>query len=515
VDTVLLVLRLLLAGVFAVAGVAKLADLRGSRRAIVDFGLPAALAAPLGLLLPLAELLIAAALLPARTAWWGAVGALVLLLLFMVGIAANMARGRAPDCHCFGQLHSRPVGWSTLARNAALALLAAFVVSQGQDRVEASAVSWLAGLSAPAYAGLFAGLVLLALAAVQGWFLLHLLQQNGRLLVRVEALEARLGINGPAGAEAETARRGLPVGAPAPAFRLPALSGKMVTLDSLRGEGKPVLLLFSSPDCAPCNTLLPEIGRWQRDHADRLTVACISRGSLEVNRAKSEGHGLTNLLLQMEREVAEAYEARVTPSAVLINPDGTIGTPLAVGPDAIRTLVEGAVIPPDSLRLLLAGRNGGNGNGNGNGNGHAKERAPALGEAAPTVMLPDLSGNTIDLATLRGKETLVLFWNPGCVFCQRMLADLKLWEAKPAPESPQLLIVSKGTIEANRALGLRSTIVLDQNFAVGRAFGAGGTPSAVLVDAQGRIASGVVVGAPAVLELAKTGRVNVKAATVR
>jgi thiol-disulfide isomerase/thioredoxin len=130
-------------------------------------------------------------------------------------------------------------------------------------------------------------------------------------------------------------------------------------------------------------------------------------------------------------------------------------------------------------------------------------------------MLPDLSGNTIDLATLRGKETLVLFWNPGCVFCQRMLADLKLWEAKPAPESPQLLIVSKGTVEANRALGLRSTIVLDQNFAVGRAFGAGGTPSAVLVDAQGRIASGVVVGAPAVLELAKTGRVNVKAATVR
>jgi len=44
---------------------------------------------------------------------------------------------------------------------------------------------------------------------------------------------------------------------------------------------------------------------------------------------------------------------------------------------------------------------------------------------------------------------------------------------------------------------------LDQQFSVGRAFGASGTPSGVLVDAKGKIASGVAVGAPAVLELAK------------
>jgi len=36
--------------------------------------------------------------------------------------------------------------------------------------------------------------------------------------------------------------------------------------------------------------------------------------------------------------------------------------------------------------------------------------------------------------------------------------------------------------------------------------GAGGTPSAVLVDVEGKIASEVAVGAPAVLELAKAGR---------
>ena len=60
----LLIARLLLAGVFLVAGAAKLRDRDGSQRAVVEFGLPSALAAPLGLLLPLAELAVAATLIP-------------------------------------------------------------------------------------------------------------------------------------------------------------------------------------------------------------------------------------------------------------------------------------------------------------------------------------------------------------------------------------------------------------------------------------------------------------------
>jgi hypothetical protein len=64
------------------------------------------------------------------------------------------------------------------------------------------------------------------------------------------------------------------------------------------------------------------------------------------------------------------------------------------------------------------------------------------------------------------------------------------------------LFVSAGTEETNRDMKLSSKVVLDQHFAAGRAFGASGTPSAVLVDAEGRIASEVAVGAPAVLGLA-------------
>jgi hypothetical protein len=64
--------------------------------------------------------------------------------------------------------------------------------------------------------------------------------------------------------------------------------------------------------------------------------------------------------------------------------------------------------------------------------------------------------------------------------------------------------------EANKAMGLRSPVVLDQNFGVGSAFGASGTPSAVLVDEEGRIASEVAVGAPAVLSLAGASQTEVQ-----
>jgi hypothetical protein len=62
-------------------------------------------------------------------------------------------------------------------------------------------------------------------------------------------------------------------------------------------------------------------------------------------------------------------------------------------------------------------------------------------------------------------------------------------------------VVSTGTVEANRALGFESRIVIDPSFATGSAFGVQGTPSAVRIDADGRVDSDVAVGATAILEL--------------
>ena len=257
-NSVVLIARLLLALVFVVAGVAKLADRQGSRQAMSDFGMPAALAAPFGLLLPLSELAVAAALVPASTAWWGAIGALTLLVLFVAGIGINLARGRKPECHCFGQLHSAPAGPSTLARNGVLAAVAAFVVWQGYNGgVGPGVLGWLGGLSTIWLEGLAVVLIVVGISAVQWWFLLHLLRQNGRLLGRVEALEARLDASGvapsPNGTTHDQPQAGLPLGSKVPEFALSGVHGETLTLDSLRSLGKPVMLIFTEPNCGPCN----------------------------------------------------------------------------------------------------------------------------------------------------------------------------------------------------------------------------------------------------------------------
>ena len=93
-DAALLVARLLLAAVFAVAGLAKLADREGSERALKVFGLPAPLASPFAILLPVAELAVAVALLPVATAWFGALGALQQTL----ASANNLDAGSQRNC---------------------------------------------------------------------------------------------------------------------------------------------------------------------------------------------------------------------------------------------------------------------------------------------------------------------------------------------------------------------------------------------------------------------------------
>ena len=172
-----------------------------------------------------------------------------------------------------------------------------------------------------------------------------------------------------------------------------------------------------------------------------------------------------------------------TPSAVLVRQDGTIATPLAQGADAIRALITSTLNPPAAAPRAPAG--------------------PKIGEPAPDFGLPDLAGKTVKLSDFKGNRTLVLFWRPSCGFCERMLPDLKTWEKNARNGAPKLLVVSTDSVEVNKAMGLRSPVLIESSgMSVGQKFGAGGTPMAVLVDAEGKIASELAAGAPAVLELA-------------
>ncbi|MFN0154383.1 MAG: MauE/DoxX family redox-associated membrane protein [Gaiella sp.] len=476
--TLVLVARLILAGVFAVAAITKLVDREGTRKAVAAFGAPARIAAALAIVLPLAELAVAALLLPSSTASVGALGALVLLGTFTAAIAWNLAHGRAPDCHCFGQLHSAPASWKTLARNAVLLALAASALAGILAEPPASAIAWIGDLNGAELLALAVAVSAAGLVGVGAVGFVTLMRSYGSVLVRLDRLERALADEGidPDGGAAMP-ELGLEPGTPAPAFRTVALSGETVSLETLTSTGLPSLLLFTSPTCGPCKVLLPAAAAWQREHADELTVVFASDGSREEVRAEAEELGLRHVVLDEDRRLSESYLANGTPSAVLISPDGSIGSWVASGAEWIEQLVAQA----------LAGKDDG---------------GLPLGAEAPALELPTLDGEAVSLESLRGRDALLLFWNPDCGFCRSMRDDVLAWEGSANGVTPRLVVVSSGDAERTRAEGFRSLVLLDEDFAAGSAFNANGTPMGVLVDADGRVASPVAAGAEAVLALA-------------
>lgn len=268
---------------FAVAAAAKLADREGLGSTVAGFGLPRRAVGASTIVLPAAELAVAALLLPAGTARVGALAALVLLAVFCAAISIALARGRRPDCSCFGQVHSSPIGGWTLARNALLAALAGLTVVAGPGR--ALEVTPLEG-----------AIALIALAVVlNGLFSWQLLRQNGRLLERVRALET------PSSA-------GLPVGTAAP------------ELDVLT-PGEPVALVFSEPDCGACVELEPRLERLRKARAGSLEIAVVS-GNLRA---------------------LEAYRIAAVPSATIVGADGRVAAATVSGIAAVEQLLAEAV----------------------------------------------------------------------------------------------------------------------------------------------------------------------------
>jgi thiol-disulfide isomerase/thioredoxin/uncharacterized membrane protein YphA (DoxX/SURF4 family) len=497
--------RLFLSGVFLVAGTAKLFDRAGSRQALLDFGAPPWLASPLGALVPLAELTTAVALLVPAAGRWGALAAAALLLLFTAVIAAALARGRAPACRCFGQLSAAPVGPRTLARNGILAAGAVFLVWGGWNDPGPSVPSALAAMAVPGRLAAVGTVGGLALGVAVVLLMVQMLRQQGRILLRLESLEQFVA-SGQTGQTLSTAvappPAGLPVGTPAPSFRLRDLEGAVMDLPGFLGKGRPVLLLFVHPRCGPCEALMPAIAGWQQRAAGVLSMPLISEGSARENRVMAEQHGLETVLRQRASEVANLYQAYGTPSAVLVAADGTIASSVASGADAIRALVESALTAPAlgwDARLPSLGTP----------NGHA---APAStqpaglrpGDTAPRFTLERLDGRLFRLQESDGAERLLVSWNPSCGFCQQLLEPLKTWETRVPRSTLKLVILAQGDSTAMAAAGFRSLVVIDNDGSASRAFGMTGTPMAVLVAADGRVASEILVGGEAILQAANS-----------
>ena len=493
-DWLLLLAPFGLAAVFALAAVTKLVRRSGFRQAVADFGVAPRLVPAVTVLVPVLEAATAVALVLPSAATWGAGAAIGLLSLFTIAIAINVASGRHPKCFCFSASRSSPVGWRTMVRNGLLVVPAIIVLNT--DETPYATVT-----ADPSLVALFVVSAVLAVAVVaEGWFILNLLRLHGKMLTRLDALEGNPPTKHTAGpgqvvdsSRILTPSTGPVNGTPAPEFALRDLAGRTVGLSMLRELGAPVLLVFSEPGCTMCNELMPDIARWQAQHTDLVTIAVISAGKTDVNQRKASEHGLVRVLLQDRREVSQRYQQSATPSAVVVDEDGRIAGS-EVGAEAIRGLMHHLVehrIDRSHGRSQSTRSDQADGRG-----GHD---ALTRGDPAPTFTLPDSAGTpwaSSDNAT----ETLLVFYNPTCGHCVRLLPDLQAWELSPPADALRLVVISQASPGVAPPV-LASTVLVDSSGEVMRAFGVRGTPMGIVIDASAQIGSGLLAGAPAIMDV--------------
>lgn len=493
-EVFLLILRLGLAGVFGLAGITKLVDREGTEKAVADFGVPAALIRPVAVLLPVAELAIAAALFPIVSSWFAAIAAAAMFVVFTAAMLYHIAQGRSPDCHCFGQVYSEPVGVSSVLRNigflaAASGLVVAGQGSQGYDLLngEGSVMQ------------LVLGLTLIALAGIAILYLRKISEQQTQLIRRIEVMELVAREGGSVEREdVSHPQDGLPIGGYFPDFELYDLNANLISSKQIKAQGVPTLFFFVSPTCGPCKALLPEINEWRKELMGKVNFVFISSGKAPDNIEKFGLDPRLPVLLQKGREVAESVKAQWTPTAILMDGNGRVASHATAGDTQIRALVE--KIKGQDLTAKFAYVANGNGNGHGHDHNHNK-----IGEPIPEFRIEDIKGRVIDSDYFKGKQTLVAFWSLTCQFCTKMMEELQEWDKTKGKDAPELVLFSEGDRDAHEKFGLKSPIILEEGYKTAAGFGMFGTPSAVLVDEDGTIVSETAVGAQNIWSLVGKG----------
>lgn len=191
--------------------------------------------------------------------------------------------------------------------------------------------------------------VVAASVACTGWLAFQLLARNGRMLARPEPIERsiqpdrRVEADGVEDARGESLKQcqllrdGLPVGSPAPDFRLPRVLGGELALSQYRGRR--VLLLFSDLPRGPFKALLADL---QRRYAagSEVDVVMVSQGDRATNASMIAKLRVTfPVVLQRQREVSTLYRMFAAPVGVLVDERGVIAAPAAIGPERILALI--------------------------------------------------------------------------------------------------------------------------------------------------------------------------------
>ena len=116
------------------------------------------------------------------------------------------------------------------------------------------------------------------------------------------------------------------------------------------------------------------------------------------------------------------------------------------------------------------------------------------GTRAPVIALRDDAGRAVSLDNVHG-VVLMNLWATWCPPCREELPDLQRLYAQDARRGLVVVGVDEGESPDRarafaQSLGLRFPIWIDSDQAYGRAYGALGFPTTVVIAKNGRIASG-------------------------
>jgi uncharacterized membrane protein YphA (DoxX/SURF4 family) len=128
--------RLLIGGVFLVAGLVKLTNPAALRRDISSYKLlPTPVAQTIGVLLPPFEAILGIALIVGVVTALTAFTVAVLCMIFLIASASAMIRRLNINCGCFGMLYREPVGRQVIVRDSILLALSLYVLQFQSDRL--------------------------------------------------------------------------------------------------------------------------------------------------------------------------------------------------------------------------------------------------------------------------------------------------------------------------------------------------------------------------------------------
>jgi methylamine dehydrogenase accessory protein MauD len=118
--------------------------------------------------------------------------------------------------------------------------------------------------------------------------------------------------------------RGLAVGEKAPAVDVDDLNGVRVNVGSPRSDGKSTLLLFVSPTCPVCKSLLPIVKSSGKDERDWLDVILASDGDPDEHREFARANGLSGVPYVVSAPLGMTYQVSRLPFAALLDEAGVL-----------------------------------------------------------------------------------------------------------------------------------------------------------------------------------------------